>query len=434
MPGLRGDAMREEAAGAARDARLRRMKWLASGLLLLAGAIYIAAQALQKEHAWLFYVSVTAEAAMVGAIADWFAVTALFHHPLGLRFIPHTAIIPRNKQRIATGLSHFIQANFLTTEAVVERIREFRPARTLYGWLLRAENAEAVATYVTRAAGYALRAMDDARVRRYLEQTLAQRLRGADIAAAAAQLLDVLTENKRHHELLDAALAALDELLARPGTQSYLAGEVAKSAPLLKWLSDLFQLKLDERAALKIVEVAVQKIKDVRASESHELRQRFDAYVAGFVQRLKGDEALRAKVERLRDELLASPALARYAAGLCDELRAWLAAEQDRRPTSLHQRVTAMLEAFGSTLRADREIQAWIDEQILRAAPALVEEHRAKIGRFIEDQILGWQEEKLVAELERHIGPDLQYIRINGTLVGGLAGLLIAALTQAFPK
>src|SRR5712664_2350753 len=126
------------------------MKWLATGLLVLAGAVYAAAQALEPAYPWLYYVSITAEAAMVGAIADWFAVTALFHHPFGLRFIPHTAIIPRNKARIATGLSAFIQTNFLTSAAVVQRIRDFRPARTLYGWLLRPENAEAVATYVAR--------------------------------------------------------------------------------------------------------------------------------------------------------------------------------------------------------------------------------------------------------------------------------------------
>jgi len=414
----------------ARDVRLARMKWLASGLLVLAGAIYVVARAFEAEHPWLFYVSVTAEASMVGAIADWFAVTALFHHPLGLRFIPHTAIIPRNKQRIAAGLSHFIETNFLTSAAVLQRIRDFQPARTLYAWLLRAENAEAVATYVTRLSAYLLGAMDDERVRRYLQQTIARRLKSADIAGAAAELLDVLTENKRHHELLDAALAALDELLSRAETQAYLAGEVAKSAPLLKWLSDLFQLKLDERAALKIVEVAVQKIKEVRNTESHALRERFDAYAAGFVRRLKNDEALRERVHRLRDEALASPALAAYAGGVWDELRAWLAAEHDRRPASLHQRVTGTLESLGRTLRADREIQAWLDEQILEGAALIVEEHRAKIGRFIEDQIMGWQEHKLVGELERHIGPDLQYIRINGTLVGGLAGLLIAVLTQ----
>ena len=413
-----------------RDARLRRMKWWATGLLVLAGAIYVAAQMYETRYPWLYYVSVTAEASMVGAIADWFAVTALFHHPFGLRFIPHTAIIPRNKARIATGLSTFIQTNFLTSEALVQRIRDFRPARTLYGWLLRPENAEAVANYATRLVAYGLHAFDDERVSNYLQQTIARRLREADIAGGAAQLLDVLTENKRHHELLDAALRALDEVLARTDTQAYIAGEVAKSAPLLKWLSDWLQLKLDDRAALKIVEVAVKKISEVRHDQDHELRKRFDAFVADFIRRLKNDEALRTRVQRLRDEALESPALGRYIGSLWSELREWLAAEHDRRPASLHQRVTALLESFGRTLRADREIQDWIDEQIVRAAPALVEEHRAKIGRFIEDQIMSWQEEKLVVELERHIGPDLQYIRINGTLVGGLAGLLIAALTQ----
>jgi len=414
----------------ARDQRLARMKWLASGLLVLAGAIYVAAQALEPTYPWLYYVSVTAEASMVGAIADWFAVTALFHHPLGLRFIPHTAIIPRNKQRIASGLSHFIQTNFLTSAAVLQRIRDFQPARTLYSWLLRAENAEAVASYVTRMSAYLLGAMDDERVRHYLQQAIVSRLKSADIASGAAELLDVLTENKRHHELLNAALAALDEVLSRTDTQAYIAGEVAKSAPLLKWFSDLFQLKLDERAALKIVQVAVLKIKEVRNSESHALRERFDAYVAGFISRLKSDDALRSRIRRLRDEALASPALAAYLGGVWDELRAWLAAEHDRRPASLHQRVTAMLESLGRTLRADRDMQAWLDEQILTGAALLVEEHRAKIGRFIEDQIMSWQEQKLVIELERHIGPDLQYIRINGTLVGGLAGLVIAAITQ----
>src|ERR1043165_7525601 len=116
-------------------ARLARMKWRASGLLLLAGLLYAGAQALEHRYPWLYWISVTAEASMVGAIADWFAVTALFHHPLGMRFIPHTAIIPRNKQRIASGLSQFIESNFLSSAAAVQRIRDFQPARTLYSWL-----------------------------------------------------------------------------------------------------------------------------------------------------------------------------------------------------------------------------------------------------------------------------------------------------------
>jgi uncharacterized membrane-anchored protein YjiN (DUF445 family) len=255
-------------------------------------------------------------------------------------------------------------------------------------------------------------------------------LRRIDAAAAAAQVLDVLTENRRHHELLDAALSALDGLLAREETRRFIAAEIARNAPLLKRFSDFFQLRLDERAALKLAEMLVAKIGEVRAAEDHELRRRFDVFVAGFIARLKSDAGLRSRVEALRDEALASPALGRYVGGLWQELRAWLKGDIGREPSLVREKAAGALRALGRSLEADAEMQRWIDERILDAAPTLVEEHRAKIGRFVEEQILSWQERRLVGELERHLGADLQYIRINGTVVGALAGLAIAALTE----
>jgi len=410
-----------------------RMKWIATGLLVLAALVYVV-----SEKFDYYYLAAFSEAAMVGALADWFAVVALFRRPLNLP-IPHTAIIPRNKDRIARGLSEFIEQNFLSSAAVVQRIAEFRPAHTLCQWLLKPDNVDTVAGYATRFVAYALTAVDDERVRRFLHRSITGMARNVDFAAAAAQVLDVLTENKRHHALLDAALKGLDDLLAREETRRFIAAEVAKSAPLLKRISDWLQLDLDERAALKIAELAIAKVHEVRQDRDHELRKRFDTFVAGFIDRLKTDESLRRRVEAIRDELLASPALGSYIGGLWQEFRAWLSAdlgggkaagEKAGASSVTHERVAAMVRAFGARLEADREIRQWIDEQILTAIPPLVEEHRAKIGRFVEDQINGWQEKKLVEELERHIGPDLQYIRINGTLVGGLAGLAIAALTQ----
>ncbi len=411
--------------------KLQRMKVLATGLLFAAGAVYAIATWLEGRHPWLFYVAAAAEAAMIGAIADWFAVVALFHHPLNLRFIPHTAILPRNKARIAQGLSEFIQQNFLSSRAVVERIAAFRPAATLCGWLLKPRNAQTLAGYFARLAAYGLTAIDDARVSRFLLRAASDKLRRADVALAAAQLLDVLTEDRRHHALLDEALGALDDLLAREDTRAFIAEEVARNAPLLKYFSDLFHLKLDQRAALRIVEVALAKISEVRHDRDHDLRKRFDAFVARFIDKLKSDAATREKVERMRDEMLASPALAGYIGGLWEEFRGWLAADLGANASVVQARSAGVIASFGEKIAADSGVQQWIDEQILTALPALVEEHRAKFGRFIEDQILGWQEEKLVQELERHIGPDLQYIRINGTVVGGLAGLAIAAVTRA---
>jgi uncharacterized membrane-anchored protein YjiN (DUF445 family) len=401
-----------------------RMKWIATGLLVLAALVYVVSAKYE-----LFYLAAFSEAAMIGALADWFAVVALFRRPLNLP-IPHTAIIPRNRERIARGLSRFIQSNFLTAAAVVQRIAEFQPAQTLCQWLLRHNNADTVATYATRFVAYALTAVDDERVRRFLQKNLTDVLKGVDVSAAAAQVLDILTENQRHHALLDAALNGLDDLLAREDTHRLIAVEVAKSAPLLKKFSDWLQLDLDERAALKIAELAIARIHEVRQDRSHELRKRFDEYVAGFILRLKQDAALRAKVDGIRDELLDSPVLGDYVGGLWQEFRAWLSADINGKSSITHERIAAVVGAFGARPEADRAIRDWLDEQILNAIPPLVEEHRAKIGAFIEDQINSWQETKLVEELERHIGSDLQYIRVNGTLVGGLAGLAIAAATQ----
>jgi uncharacterized membrane-anchored protein YjiN (DUF445 family) len=406
------------------------MQWLASGLLLAAALVYAVAAWLEPRHPWLFYVSATAEAAMIGAIADWFAVTALFRHPLNLRFIPHTAVIPRNKARIAAGLSGFLQQNFLSADAVVARIAALRPARTLCGWLIQPRNAAMLAGYFARLLAYSLGAVDDARVRGFLLRAVSQAARRADLASAIAQLLDVLTEDARHHALLDEALAALDDLLAREDTRRFIAQEVAGSAPLLKYFSDLFHLKLDEKAALRIVDVALRKISEIRRDRDHELRRRFDAFVARFVEKLKRDAATRSKVHRMRDEVLESPALAGYVGGLWAEFRAWLGADLQGEASTVRQRAESLVLAFGQTLEADAGIQQWIDEQILAAVPPLVEEHRAKIGRFVEDQINAWQETRLVEELERHVGADLQYIRINGTIVGGLVGLAIAATTR----
>jgi uncharacterized membrane-anchored protein YjiN (DUF445 family) len=404
--------------------KLQRMKMLATGLLVLAGIVYVIATALEPDRPWLRYVAAAAEAAMIGAIADWFAVVALFHHPLNLRFIPHTAILPRNKARIAQGLSQFIQENFLSSAAVVARIAAFRPADTLSRWLLKPENAQMLASYATRLVAYALSAVDDERLRAFLSRTITEQLQKADVAAVIAQVLDVLTENQRHHALLEEALAGLDDILAREETRRFIAEEVRKNTPaMLRTLNQMFDLKLDDRAALKVVEIALRKVSEVRRDRDHELRRRFDAFVIRFIEKLKTDEATRAKLHRVRDEALQNPALAAYIGGLWQTFRAWL-------PHGMEQRLPGMIASLGRELDAEPAIRHWIDEQILSALPALVEEHRAKFGRFIEDQILSWQEEKLVAELERHIGPDLQYIRINGTVVGALAGLLIALATQ----
>ncbi len=410
-----------------KEEKLSRIKRLATGLLLAAAALYAAAKLFSPRYPWLDFVAATCEAAMVGALADWFAVVALFRRPLNLP-LPHTAIIPRNKARIAENLGRFVQEKFLSTPALLERIREFDPAAQLSAWLLKPDNDRVIATYVTGVVSYGLNALDDERVRGFLYRTVSAKLYRIDLSTLLGQLLDVLTENRRHHALLDQALAAVHELLQREETRRYLTHEIGEQLPMLRWLNDYFHL--DEKAANKILDVAIARLGEVRENPDHELRRKFDELVERFIERLKTDPGTREKVERLREDVLSNPAVVHYLGGLWTELRAWLDEDLAREDSVVHERLLDFAGTLGARLQADSSMQQWINEQVMKALPPLVEEHRGSVGRFIERQINEWQEATLVEELERNIGADLQYIRINGTLVGGAAGLAIYSITR----
>ena len=414
-------------SAALKDAKLARAKRAATGLLVLAGVLYVAATLLAPRYPLLAYVGATCEAAMVGALADWFAVVALFRHPLNIP-LPHTAIIPNNKARIAQGLGEFIQEQFLSTPALLAKIREFDPARQLSAWLLQAQNASLLARYLAHAASRGMGALDDERVRNFLQRTLLSRLHRLDAATLLAGVLEVLTENRRHHALLDQALMAVRELLGREETRQFLRSEIGAQMPMLKWVNQV--VHLDEKAATRLLNVAIARLGEVLADPDHDLRRRFDALALRFIDRLKADPATRAGVEQMRDELLRNPAIAAYLAGLWTEFRDWLEADLARPDSSTERRIAGFARAFGERIAADAGIRAWINEQIAGAAPRIVEQHRLGVGRFIERQINDWNDATLVRELERNIGPDLQYIRINGTLVGGAAGLIIYSLTR----
>ena len=418
------------ARNAAKDLALRQIRLVATGFLLLAVLIYALSTFFGQLHPAMGYIAAFSEAAVVGAIADWFAVVALFRHPLNLKFIPHTAILPANKARIAKGLSEFIQQNFLSAEAIVAKIAEIGPANKLREWLLKRENAEKIAALATRFLSYGMGIFDDQRVRRFVHATVATKLKEIDVATAAAQVLDVLTENKRHHAVLDEVLRLVDEAMADAATREYIAKAVAAESPLIDAIRRM-GWQLDETIARKIINGVARTIEEVRKDPNHALRRQFDEFVAGYVDKLKRDESTRQKIQKIRDELVRNPALEAYIGGLWQDFRAWLAADLDDPGSRTHGAILGLVNSIGQKLDADPAIQRWIDEQILKAVPALVEENRAAIGKFIEDRINDWHEDKFVIEMERELGRDLQFIRINGTVVGGLVGLLIYSVSQA---
>lgn len=405
------------------------MKGRATALLVAVVAVYIVAASLRSRYPWLAYVAAAAEAGIIGALADWFAVVALFQHPFNIRAIPHTNIIARNKDRLARQIGEFIQHEFLSPEVVTAKVRDFNPARRFAAWLTRPANVETIAGYVKRLIAYTLVALDDERVRHFLYDAVGKNIRQIDVARLGAIVLELLTHDKRHHVLFDAALTAADGMLAREDTRRFIADELARQFWLLK-VSQRMGWKLSDATAAKLVDTFTNVLSEVRNDPEHALRQRFDAAMATFVSRLKTDPSMRERVEELKLEVLDSAAVRRYVEALWTELRAWVQTDVEKDDSVIHAQAVALVRFLGQKLNDDRDVQSFINEQILEEAPPFVRRYRESIGRFIEEQIHSWTTEKLVIEFERAIGPDLQYIRINGTVVGATVGLAIHSVTE----
>ena len=410
-----------------RSRDLQRMKAIALGLLAAAAVVYVVAALLNDRHPAWGYVAAFAEAAMVGAIADWFAVVALFRHPLGLP-IPHTAIIPSNKDRIGENLATFICANFLSNEQVLEKLERFDAAGRLARWLADPRHADQVATHLSAALRYGLGVLDDERVRAFFRSTVVTRLEQVDVSRLTGQLLDVLTADNRHQQLLDGMLQQLARMLDDETIKAAVAEVVATEVKYLRFVG--LDNVAGRYATEKMVSGVVKLAGDMGADPQHPLRVRFDEFVASFIGRLKDDPAVRLKGEAIKQELLAHPALSHYLHGLWSEMIAWIQRDLDEDASAIRSQVVHGTRSVGEKLLADPAMQSWINEQIRIAAPRWIERYREDIRLYIIARVGDWNAAEMTQELERNIGRDLQFIRINGTLVGGLVGLAIYAATQ----
>ena len=406
---------------------LPRMKLIALALLGAAALVYVAAIVLHGRHTAWGYVAAFAEAAMVGAIADWFAVVALFRRPLGLP-IPHTAIIPSNKDRIGENLAAFICANFLSTEQVLAKLREFDPAHRLAAWLAEPRHARGLAEHLSSALVYAIGVLDDERVRAFFRATVVARLERVDVSLLAGELLGALTTGQRHQHVLDGILQQLARMLDDESVKAEVAEVIAAEVKYLRFVG--LDNVAGRYATEKMVAGVVRLIGEMGADATHPLRQRFDAFVAEYVGRLKDDSEVRLKVETVKDELLAHPALAEYLHGLWSETIAWVQNDLGSAGSTIREQAMLGTRSLGEKLLADDAMRGWLNEQIGIAAPRWIERYREDIRRYIVARVGNWNAAEMTHELERNIGRDLQFIRINGTVVGGLVGLAIYSATQ----
>jgi uncharacterized membrane-anchored protein YjiN (DUF445 family) len=414
--------------------QLARMKRLATGLLVIVTLLFIIARSQHGAGLW-GWVGAFAEAAMIGALADWFAVTALFKQPLGLP-IPHTAIIPRNKDRLADSLGAFVRDKFLATDTLAHKLRACNPADRLAAWLQQPANAEVVGDKLVTLLAGVLDFVDDERVRNLLGDAIRQRLQKLDLSHAAGQILDALAEDRRHQDLLDAGLQKLALWLDDAEVQKSFAAmivEVAgKEYPALLKAVGLFTDtdEFSQKVAVSIVHGIDRWLHDIGDDPNHPRRHAFDDTVAEFIHRLQSDATFQARINATKEELLAHPALAERLHGLWDELKSWLHQDLQRPDSHLRQRIKDTAAALGDTLASNQALRDSLDEHLDSALRALAGDLRDSLSRHISTTMRAWKDEDLVRELELSVGRDLQFIRLNGTVVGGLVGLAIYAGTQ----
>jgi uncharacterized membrane-anchored protein YjiN (DUF445 family) len=412
--------MTPDPADQAKRSSLRRMKAVALGLLLLAAVVYVLVTVAGPDG-WLGYVQAGAEAAMIGALADWFAVTALFRHPLGIP-IPHTAIIPTRKDQIGASLGEFVETNFLTHEILVERIEGANVGMRLGGWLSQPANAAKAAEIAADALRGTLEVLDDDEVQAGLERIIRARIDETPVAPLIGKVIDLTVAGGHHQRLLDATLKGLAGFLDE--NQATFRERLAHESPW--WVPE----PIDDRIFKKIYAAVHSFIDDVGNDPDHELRDSLDTRVAAFGARLKTDAELLTKGEQLKRELLEHPDVRDWIETLWLGTKTRLIEMADDPTSELRFRMVRSYQRFGERLLAEPELRAKVDGWIERGVGYVVENYRSEVSRLISSTVERWDGAETADKMELQVGRDLQFIRINGTVVGGLAGLAIHLLTE----
>ena len=400
---------------------LRRMQRRATGLLLLAAAVFVAARLVEDDHGWAGYVRATAEAAMVGGLADWFAVTALFRHPLRLP-IPHTAIIPRRKDQLGAALGTFVEQNFLSEDVVVEKLRSVSVARRAAAWAVQPDNAATVSRHAGAALHGALDVLRDEDVQDVVENAVIARVRDTRLAPIAGRALDVMTANGRHQELLDAALRSLGRFVDEH--RDTFRAKFARESPW--WVPEA----VDDRIFEKVYRGLHALIADITDDPTHELRRYLDDRIEVLAHELRTSPDMLARGEEIKEELLAHPAVRRWTGALWSDLKKSLQSQSADPESELRRRAETTVQAVAQAILDDPVLAGKIDRWVEGVVRYVVSSYRHEVADVITTTVAKWDPHEAAERIEVQVGRDLQFIRINGTLVGGLAGLVIYSLSR----
>ncbi len=406
-----------------RRALLRRGRQRATGLLVAVALAFVGFQVWDSDATWAGYAEAMVEAGMVGGLADWFAVTALFRRPLGLP-IPHTAVIVERKDQFGETLGDFVQTSFLTPDIITERVRAAEVVPRLAAWLAEPDNAARVARHAADATVTATDLLRDDEVHRAIEDVARRRIDTTPLAPVAGRVLRMLTEGGRHHELLDVVLRSVETFLT--DNRASLRARFSAESPW--WLPEAAEDRVFER----LLDGARAVLREVADNPAHELRVDVDARLRRLVEDLQQSPAMRERGEELKHDLLAQPELRAWVATVWADMKTGLGAQADDPDSELRRRLADTVAALGERLRDDPALAERVERGIEAGVRYIAEQFSDEIAAMVSGTISRWDGRETSDRLELLLGPDLQFIRINGTVVGGLAGLAIHAFAQAF--
>ncbi|MFT3834276.1 MAG: DUF445 domain-containing protein [Micropruina sp.] len=402
-----------------RESRLRRMKLVALSLLLLAAVVYLSTLRVADQAGWGF-VNAGAEAAMVGALADWFAVTALFRHPLGLP-VPHTAIIPRRKNDIARNLQSFVTENFLTEEIVRERVAATDVGTRMGHWLQDQTHATRVVAEGSRLARVALSRITDDDVTHLVADVIVPRLESEPLAGTMGDLLDAIVHDGAHHGLVDLVVGEVHDWLRRH--PDVFNGIVGERAP--KWAPGF----INRRVVRWTYDQAMEWLWAIRSDRDHPTRAALDDLLRQVADDLQHNPGVAERAEKLKNRLLGHPQTAETVARLWRTVQSSLDAALAAEASELKQRAVRAVQRLGESLQRDEALRNRVNARVADAAAFVVRTYGAELSTVISHTIERWDGRQAARRIELHIGRDLQFIRINGTVVGCLAGMAIHAVS-----
>ena len=405
--------------GTATPPALKRMRIVATGLLVAMAALYVLTRAYSGLHPAVGFVKAFAEAAMVGGLADWFAVTALFRHPLGLP-IPHTAIIPRNKDRIATTLAQFLRDNFLIPRVVARRMGRIDVAAAMGRWLSDPSGIGQgrLRRGASRLAANILESLDQEQLGGMVRSAIAGQLRQVNVAPLIGRALQAAIRENRHQPLIDGVVRWGGKALS--ANEQILRDMISsKAGSIMRWTG------LDGTLANAILDGLQKLLLEMAEDPEHPLRAKAEEGLAMLAIDLQRNSAAQAKVEAFKNDMLDNPALTNWWQGVWDQARtAMLNAARD--PDRLMAgKFGEALRQLGGTLQSDPRLARTINRFVRRAAVGAASDYGDGIVRLVSDTVKSWDAQTLTTRMENTVGRDLQYIRINGTLVGGLVGVVI---------